>query len=371
MKICHVVSGYQRTDARVVVRQCGSLIAAGHEVILLTNDGGTEEEKNGLVIKVTKKKWPRWKQLIFAYFQFASCAKEVDADVYQLHSPELLPLSSTLRRFGKRVIYDAHEDMPAHILEKDWIPKILRYPISYFMRVYMNWEYKRVDEVISPHDHVISRCRNEAGKGIVIANFPLIKDPIFRSQSDLTSGVFCYTGTVYSYSNQDMIVDVVSQIDGASYEVAGVIDSEYRRRLEDRSSETSVRFHGHVAHDQLREIYRRSVAGLALYDYKLNLGWNRGSYATNKIFEYMEAGIPVVCTDFTLWEELVVEHDCGLVVSPGDADGLRAALEYLLENPSEAARMGENGRKAVLEKFNWVSEEQRYLNLFSKLELLA
>lgn len=51
---------------------------------------------------------------------------ESRADLFMLHDPELLPLLRPLQLAGRRTIYDAHEDLPAQLLEKDWIPIKMR-----------------------------------------------------------------------------------------------------------------------------------------------------------------------------------------------------------------------------------------------------
>ena len=125
--ICHVISGYYRTDARVFQRQCKSLKNSGFKVSVLTNDGDPEEIIEGVPIYRCNKVYnSRIKTLILASHQFYEKAKIIDADVYQLHSPELLPLGMKLKGLGKKVVYDAHEHMPMHILEKEWIPKTFR-----------------------------------------------------------------------------------------------------------------------------------------------------------------------------------------------------------------------------------------------------
>ena len=86
------------------------------------------------------------------------------------------------------------------------------------------------------------------------------------------------------------------------------------------------------------------------------------SYST-KMFEYMACGLPVVCSDFPLWERLVGDADCGVVVDPLDPPAVAAAIEQLWKDPDEARRLGENGRRAVLDRFNWEAE-------FVKLEAL-
>jgi glycosyltransferase involved in cell wall biosynthesis len=128
-----------------------------------------------------------------------------------------------------------------------------------------------------------------------------------------------------------------------------------------------MEFLGRVGQAQLRALYTSSVAGLVIIDYRLNQGGKRGSYAVNKLFEYMEAGLPLICTDYTLWRDIVGRYDCGVCVSPGSVEEIRAAIEYLVSDRARAFRMGQNGRRAVLEEFNWASEERKYLAVFDRI----
>jgi hypothetical protein len=48
VKVCHIISGYFRIEARVFQRQCKSLKNNGFEVSVLTNDGEPEEVIDGI-----------------------------------------------------------------------------------------------------------------------------------------------------------------------------------------------------------------------------------------------------------------------------------------------------------------------------------
>jgi len=300
---------------------------------------------------------------------FYNHAIAIDADVYQLHSPELLPLGVKLKRHGKAVVYDAHEDMPNHILEKEWLPPWSRQLVSRAFALYMNRVLTRFDEVISPHSHVVHSLQKRLGKGILIANFPLVKERQDSSVDEYLArkNLFCYSGTVYSYSNQSTIAAALSEIDDAYYEIAGYIDDEQREMLSNSAAGGRISCLGRLSQVELAKFYNRSIAGIVVYDYKLNLGYRLGSYGTNKIFEYMEAGLPIICTDYDLWKDIVDRYKCGICVKPGDVPGLRQAMHAIMADKKAAFQMGINGRQAVEKEFNWTSEEAKYCKMFSDL----
>lgn len=81
----------------------------------------------------------------------------------------------------------------------------------------------------------------------------------------------------------------------------------------------------------------------------------------------MEAGIPIICTDYVLWEKIVHEYKCGFAISPGDIGALSKALNYLKDNPETASEMGRNARRAVEMRFNWSGEEIKYLDVIREV----
>jgi glycosyltransferase involved in cell wall biosynthesis len=89
-------------------------------------------------------------------------------------------------------------------------------------------------------------------------------------------------------------------------------------------------------------------------------------YST-KMFEYMLAGLPVVASNFPLWQEIIGEAGCGLMVDPHQPEEVAEAIAWLLTHPDEAQKMGDRGRHAVLERFNWTIEAEKLLGLYSGL----
>ncbi len=98
-----------------------------------------------------------------------------------------------------------------------------------------------------------------------------------------------------------------------------------------------------------------------------NQAKNEGTLGVIKLFEFMAAGLPVICSDYRLWKEIVEGNNCGICVDPNDIEGIVKAICYILNNPDEAKKMGNNGRKAAVEKYNWGIQEKILLDLYKTL----
>jgi len=85
----------------------------------------------------------------------------------------------------------------------------------------------------------------------------------------------------------------------------------------------------------------------------LPIGLNNRYSLANKLFQYMAAGIPVLASDFPQIREVVVGSGAGLVVDTRRPDRISSGLSELLADPDEAQAMGERGRRAVEDRYNW------------------
>jgi glycosyltransferase involved in cell wall biosynthesis len=86
-----------------------------------------------------------------------------------------------------------------------------------------------------------------------------------------------------------------------------------------------------------------------------------------KLVEAMAAGRPVVASDLGRMGRMVREAGCGLVVAPDDARAHAAALEALLDDPDEAARLGAAGRRAFLGGLSFEREAVALVDLYARV----
>jgi glycosyltransferase involved in cell wall biosynthesis len=76
---------------------------------------------------------------------------------------------------------------------------------------------------------------------------------------------------------------------------------------------------------------------------------------------------PVVASDVGGIPSVVDHGSDGLLVPPGDAEGLASACLEILRTPGLAAAMGEAGYRKVMELYTWPSRIDRYEEIFSAI----
>ena len=78
-------------------------------------------------------------------------------------------------------------------------------------------------------------------------------------------------------------------------------------------------------------------------------------------------GLPCIISDFDYSKRMIDEYKFGIVVDPSDVSQIMKAIEYLVNNPEHAKKMGENGRTAILEKFNWNIEKNKLFSFYDEI----
>ncbi|MGL5999769.1 MAG: glycosyltransferase [Pseudomonas proteolytica] len=87
---------------------------------------------------------------------------------------------------------------------------------------------------------------------------------------------------------------------------------------------------------------------------------------SNKLFEYVSAGLPVVASDFPEIRRVVKTHDIGLLVSAGDDLQMRTALQCLVDSPALRRKYARNATRAR-SHLNWEQQETQLVALYQRL----
>ena len=369
-KICHVTSAHSRNDTRIFHKECVSLANNGYDVTLLIaeKEKDVSEKKNGVSIFSVKFN-PKNKidRIINSPRVLLKKAIEINADIYHFHDPELLQIAMKIKRKGKKVVFDSHEDVCGQILGKKWIPRQLRPIVSFLYKCYSNRILSKLDYLIGVTPHLVEKLKRVNPKTELITNYPVLYLDVNNIDvSYCHRKSFCFAGGITKQWNHETILLALENIDSV-YDLIGRADLEYISKLKEYKSWNKVKYHGIVPQEEVKKILGSCDVGLAVLDCSDNTCGKIGTLGNTKLFEYMQAGLPVICTDFVLWKEIIDKWKCGICIPPGDVGALQKAMQYIIDNPDKAKKMGENGRRAVLEEFNWGKEEKKLISLYSKL----
>ena len=362
-KVCHITSAHGPEDVRIFHKECMSLAQAGYDVYLVQR--GESYEKNGVhLVGFGIPSSNRLCRMMFDACKAYRVALVVDADVYHLHDPELLPYGLKLKKRGKKVIFDSHENTLESILEKTWIPAPLRKVVYLWFKRKQENVSKRIDAVVTVTPHMVDFFRHLNSRTVQVANFPILA--CSHALPDISSKTVVFAGGISRQWNHGTIIKALERLPDVRYCLCGPAGVDYLRELETLPAWGRVEYLGKVPYEKVPTFLAKSAIGMAVVSYSRNTDWKNGTMGNTKIFEEMMAGLPVVCTDFVLWREFVERWHCGICVPPEDSDAIAEAARYLLDHPEEARRMGENGRKAVEEEFNWGVEEKKLLALYEE-----
>ena len=209
VKVCHVTSAHGVEDDRIFLKECISL-AQNNYVVYLVERGSTYDKDGVHIIGLGEVPEGRLKRIIKEARKAYQSAILIDADIYHLHDPELLRYALKLKRKGKTVIFDSHEDVPAQILDKTWIPKPFRVLISRLYKTYETHVVKRIDAVVAATPHIAEQFVGSAKKIVTINNYPKLDDIQFQTKPFVERKlVVCYAGGIDDLRGEHIMIDAM------------------------------------------------------------------------------------------------------------------------------------------------------------------
>jgi glycosyltransferase involved in cell wall biosynthesis len=359
-RLAHLTSVHSRGDIRIFGKECRSLAAHGYDVTLVVADGLGDGQRDGVKIIDAGKLPGRLNRMFRTTGRVYDKAAALDADLYHLHDPELIPIGLRLKRLGKRVVFDSHEDVSRQMYSRTYLGPVSQRVLSVAFSLFERYACRRLDGIVAATPFIRDKFLAIHPRTLDIDNYPFVGELDASVRWEEKREEVCYVGGI---SAERGICEVVRAFEllktGARLNLAGTF-SEPGLEAEMKACQgwSRVNEYGFVDRVGVRELMGRSLAGLVTFRPEPN----HVDAQPNKMFEYMSAGIPVIASDFPPWRAIIVGNDCGLCVDPLDPKAIAAAIDRLVENPDLARRMGENGRAAVLGKYNWSTEERKLLD---------
>lgn len=350
-------------------RQAQTLVQEGYDVSFCVSDNGKFETIDGIhYVPIGYSKSSYLKRMFSLSRLMYKAALSVDADIYQFGAPDLLGIGVKLKKKGKKVIFNMLEGYPYNFYNKTKLPRWCAGLCVFFMSSFMKKRIKKLDVVFAVSQDIMDYLNNWGVKNaVLLGNYPevnkdycLTKDEYLKRDNRVI-----YYGHFPESSYQENVIKAINDIPNVKYLLAGKFwDVDYQKQLETVEGWEKVEFIDGFKRNQLPEILSRCTISNTARDLSIEKSSN-GSMGIIKIFESMEAALPVIFVDVPVYRQLVNEYHCGVLVNVLNVDSIKKAIQYLVSHKEEAYKMGQNGRRAVIEKYSWDQVSKVYLSIIN------
>jgi glycosyltransferase involved in cell wall biosynthesis len=221
---------------------------------------------------------------------------------------------------------------------------------------------KKFDIVVSATPIIRDKFLKYNIKSMDINNFPIL-DELIDIEPNFQTNTICYIGLLYETRGVREVVKAIENLDVKLIIAGNFFDSSFEAEIKSLKGWQKVDFRGFVGREEIKNILKESIAGLVtLYPTPSYIE----AYPV-KMFEYMSAGVAVIASDFKLYKEFIEDSSSGLTVDPLDVLEIKKTIEKLTDEREMAKNMGIEGKKAIINKYNWEIEEQKLTNIYNEI----
>ena len=303
-----------------------------------------------------------------------SLIRSFDIEILHAHDLPMAPFGVHLSRTARLpLVLDFHENYPA-AMKRWWRPGISGLTVRnpFLARWVEKAALKRADKILvvgAEHKELLSRQSVASEKIHVVENTP------YRSLAKETPRIWppgsqtydmLYFGVLNPERGLELAVEAFPSIREKVPHARLVIigDGPVRRAIERlverRSLRNRVVLTGWLPLERAKPYFES--ARICIMPHESNEALDIG--APNKLFEYMAFGRPVVVPDAGAVGRIVRETGAGAVFKPGSAQDFARAVVSLVGREKE---VGEKGRRAVLQKYNWEATEKELLRAYAEI----
>ena len=312
---------------------------------------------------------------ILSWLKILKLALKTQASIYHFHDPELILIGTIIKILKKnsKVIYDVHEKILDTIQEKIWILNPLRRILYYLWPIIETYSIKRyIDYIITASDDIALEYQKYKNKVVTIRNFAYsgflkyCDSKVVEEKHNLhnDSLVIIYAGSLVREKGVLEIVKAVNHIKKCNIKL--ILTNNFKNKNFEKEvkkcANNQVIFTGRLPYKEVFRYLKMSDIGLACYHPISN--YINGIDRMLKIFEYMSVGLPIIISNFPTWDKFIAKNQCGITVDPMSPKLIAKAIEWFISHPKEMKKMGENGKKATKEKYNWNMESQKLMNVY-------
>ncbi|MBH0230730.1 glycosyltransferase [Halobacillus yeomjeoni] len=286
--------------------------------------------------------------------------------IYHSNDLNTLPqgfICSKLRLRRKKLVYDSHEVQTSRTgYESPYHGRLEAFLIN------------KIDEMIV-ENHTRAQY-NEDLYGFyphVVHNYPFKKEDKHKEVAPLREmlglphdeKILLYQGGMQTGRGLDKLVEAAPYFkEGTLVFIGdGKIKDELVRKVNKKGLTHKVKFIPKVPLNELPKYTRNAYLGFQVLN---NVCFNHYSASSNKLFEYMMSGVPVVACNFPEIERVVEGENMGICIDSHNPEEIAKAVNELLSNTKLRDSMSENARRAR-NKYNWNLEKEGFTKIYDEV----
>jgi len=363
--VVHLTTVHPWDDNRIFQKMVLGLRGRGYQVHYVAKESTVIDESKYEGVTFMKLKPGGKFQRLLNMFVALKKVLAIKKGIVHFHDPELIFVGAALRVFGWKVVYDVHEDNKLGFKQKEYLPLYIRSIASLLISV--------IEAVAQKIFHIViaeKAYQYRFKDGIQVLNYPVARTGLkqnVRENWDVINLI--YTGSVSVDRGALKFHEILKAMPDAELYVVGRCDDQLKQSIINSALDVKDRLHLHVSeagrpYQEIAKFYAISdwAFGIAVFP-KTDHYYEK---ELTKFFEYLQSGIPILCSEFPVWKELIEDSGAGVCVD-GDnvVKGIMSRYE-IIKDKKEWEKMSQNAF-AVAKKYTWESQLEELLKLYQRI----
>ena len=180
--------------------------------------------------------------------------------------------------------------------------------------------------------------------------------------------IIIYQGALNVGRGIELVIDAMQHLEEARFVIAGSgdIEEDLKRRVEARGVSERVEFAGRLLPGDLLKLTLQADIGISLEE---DLGLNYRYALPNKLFDYIQCHVPVLCSSLPEMAKIVESYGVGVSTAERDPEKLAGIIKYMLKEA--AGSTWKEGLHKAAEELCWEEESVVYRDLLKECGVIA
>ena len=360
-------SSHNATFIRLFHKMAISTSNCGFDTYIVALHPKSETINNVKIISI-KSSTGFFSKLVNSYRVFIKTTK-LKPDLCHIHTPLLYPFIPLLKLKKINIIVDMYENQVFSFELYNIYPSFLRKVFSFVYRNFEKLLLKNVNIIFAEDSY----CEEYSwvDRYCIVLNMPIL-NKLNKIQVQKKQTPTC--GYIGGLSKERGILNLIKSIEIlknrnviVNLELIGTGTNNFLKECEDliekNSLQEQITFYGFLEPNEAYQIVSKWWVGLATL---LPMKNYYNSYPT-KIFEYMALQMPIIVSNFPLYEKVILNHGCGLAVNPLNLIDIAGSIETICNNDKLRYEFSKNGLNAVNTQYSWDIEQKKLLKFYNEI----